>query len=229
LAFEMAARGYNLGLTARRIELLEALKQEIEARYAGCQVEVEALDVTHYDEVEPCLERLCERLGRLDIVLANAGIAKAGVVGKTPLEQHLSVIDTNVNGAIATISAALVIFRRQGFGHLVGTSSIAAYRGLPRNAAYSASKAALSTFMEGVRAETLNESIAVTVLHPGYIDTAINRDLASRPFVIDVEAGARCFADLIEKRVKRSTVPRMPWMILGPILRCLPTGLIAKM
>ncbi len=229
LAFEMAARGYNLGLTARRLELLEALKQDLQQQFTQCQVEIEALDVTEYDQVAPSLERLCEKLGKLDIVLANAGIAKAGVVGKKPLEQHLQVIDTNVNGAIATLSAALVIFRRQGFGHLVGTSSIAAYRGLPRNAAYSASKAALSTFMEALRAETLRDNIDVTVLHPGYIDTAINRDLASRPFVIDVKQGARCFADLIEKRVKRSTVPRMPWALVGPLLRCLPTSIIARM
>lgn len=86
------------------------------------------------------------------------------------MEEHLKVIHTNVDGAIATLSAGLALFRQQGHGQLVGTSSVAAYRGLPESAAYSASKAALSTFMEGVRAETLGENIDVTVLHPGFID-----------------------------------------------------------
>ncbi len=229
LAWEMAGRGYDLGLTARRAELLEELKGNIESRHANCNVVTRVLDVTDYEAVAPAMTFLAEALGKVDIVIANAGIAKAGVVGKSPLELHLDVINTNVNGAIATLSAALELFRKQGYGHLVGTSSVAAYRGMPRNAAYSASKAALSTFMEGLRAETYNEAIDVSVLHPGYIDTAINRDLKSRPFVIDVEAGAKMFADLIEKKVKRACVPRFPWGVVGPLLRHLPTRVIAKM
>lgn len=229
LAWEMAKRGYSLGLTARRAEKLEALKQDIQAAYPNCQVELSAFDVSCYDSVPPALASLKERLGTIDILLANAGIAKSGKVDKTPWQQHIEVINTNVNGAIVTLSEGLKIFKEQGFGHLVGTSSVAAFRGLPNNAAYSASKAALATFMEALRAETNKQNIDITVLYPGFIDTAINRDLKSRPFVINVEEGAKIFADLIEAKVARSTVPKWPWSVLGNVIKALPTSMIAKM
>ncbi|WP_416398871.1 SDR family oxidoreductase [Allohahella sp. A8] len=229
LAFEMAERGYDLGLTARRLERLEAIAEDIAARYPETQIAVEALDVTAYETVQPVFDKLAGALGKIDIVLANAGIARGGKVGTMPLADNLMTIDTNVNGAIATVSAALKIFRQQGHGHLVATSSLAAYRGMPRNAAYCASKAALSTFMEAVRAETYKEKIAVTVLHPGYIDTEINRHLKSRPFLITVEKGAKIFADLIEKKVARATVPVHLAGVLRPLLKLLPTRLIARM
>ncbi|MDX1451736.1 MAG: SDR family oxidoreductase [Oleiphilaceae bacterium] len=229
LAQQMAKRGYDLALCARRIERLEQLKSEIRQQVPGCQVEIAALDVTHTAEVWPVIQSLQQKLGKLDIVVVNAGIARAGKLGQSDLQCHLDVINTNVQGAIATVDAALRVFREQGHGHLVATSSVAAFRGMPRNAAYSASKAALSCFMEGVRAETVNENIEVTVLHPGFIDTAINRDLPSRPFVIDVEKGARIFADRIEAKSKRACVPGWPWSLLGPVLKVLPTAAIAKM
>ncbi len=229
LAWEMAARGYTLGLCARRLDKLKTLKKSILKAYPGCAIDVAQLDVCEYDKIGPVLTKFKEDLGTLDIVLANAGIARAGKVGATPWQQHVEVINTNVNGAIVTLSEALKIFREQGHGHLVGTASVAAYRGLPNNAAYSASKAALATFMEGIRAETLNEAIDVTVIYPGFIDTAINRNMKSRPFVITVEEGAKLFADLIEAKVTSSTVPKWPWSLLGSFIKVLPTWLLSKM
>jgi len=229
LAWEMAARGYNLGLTARRIGLLEILKDEIQKKYPAIAVCVQVMDVTDYEQQEVVLAALHQQLGKIDILVVNAGIAIAGKVGLMPLTDQLSVINTNLNGAIATVSSGLKIFRQQGYGHLVATSSIAAFRGLSRNAAYCASKSGLTTFMEAVRVETYKENIDVTILHPGYIDTEINRSLASRPFVIGVEKGASIFAGLIERKVASSTVPQFPWNVVGPLLKVLPTSLIAKM
>ena len=229
LAFEMAKRGYTLGLCARRLDKLKSLKKEILKTYPGCAVDVAQLDVTDYDKIGPVLNKFKADLGTLDIVLANAGIARAGKVGKAPWQNMIEVVETNVNGAMVTLSEALKIFREQGHGQLVGTSSVAAYRGLPNNAAYSASKAALATFMEAIRAETVNENIDVTVLYPGFIDTAINRDMKSRPFVIPVEEGARLFADLIEEKVASATVPKWPWSLLGSFMKVLPTSVLSKM
>jgi short-subunit dehydrogenase len=229
LAWEMASRGYNLGLSARRIALLETLKDEIQKKYPAITVCVQAMDVTDYELQEEVLNALHQQLGSIDILVVNAGIAIAGKTGIMPLSDQLAVINTNLNGAIATVSSGLKIFRKQGYGHLVATSSIAAFRGLSRNAAYCASKSGLSTFMEAVRVETYKENIDVTVLHPGYIDTEINRSLASRPFVIGVEKGARIFANLIERKVASSMVPQFPWNLVAPMLKVLPTSLIAKM
>jgi len=229
LSWVMAARGYNLGLTARRIELLEKLKDEIQKEYPSIIVCVQVMDVTDYEQQEAVLAALHQQLGKIDILVVNAGIAIAGKTGLMPLSDQLAVINTNLNGAIATVASGLKIFRQQGHGHLVATSSIAAFRGLSRNAAYCASKSGFTTFMEAVRVETYKENIDVTVLHPGYIDTEINRGLASRPFVIGVEKGASIYANLIERKVASSTVPKFPWNMVGPLLKVLPTSLIAKM
>lgn len=228
LAMEMAKRGYNLALSARRDNLLEDLKQEIQKNFPSRTVVTEVLDVTDYSQVEKVFSRFSESLGSLDIVVANAGISRSGKVEKAPLDDQLAVINTNLNGAIATVNAALKAFRSQGHGQIVATASVAGYRGLPGNAAYSASKAALATFMEAVRLETLDDNIDVTVINPGFIDTEINRSLPVRPFVIDVVKGARLMADLIEKKVKVSTVPRLPWAVVGPLIRILPDSLVSK-
>jgi len=229
LAWEMASRGYNLGLTSRRRSILEKLKLEINAQYPDLLICVAPLDVSQFSDIQHVMSQLHSELGGIDILVANAGIAKSGRIGVVPLEDQLQVIDTNLSGAIATISSGVSLFREQGYGHVVATSSIAGYLGIPRNGAYSASKAGLSIFMESLRAETYKENIDVTVINPGYIDTALNRGMKSRPFVIDVKEGARQFASLIEKKVKVATVPKYPWNVLGLIMKVLPVSLITKM
>jgi short-subunit dehydrogenase len=130
---------------------------------------------------------------------------------------------------MATIDAAVTLFRHQdGGGQIVGIGSVAGVRGLPGSGSYSASKAAIATYLEAVRAETYGEPITVTTLAPGYIDTPINQDMKSRPFLIDAEKGARIMADLIERGVGYATVPRMPWTVIAPLLRVLPTSLLAR-
>jgi NAD(P)-dependent dehydrogenase (short-subunit alcohol dehydrogenase family) len=107
-------------------------------------------------------------------------------------------------------------------------ASVAGVRGLPGSGSYSASKAAVAVYLESVRAETHREPITVTTIAPGYIDTPINRDMKSRPFVIGVDKGGRITADLIERGVGYATVPRMPWTLVAPLLRVLPTSWLAR-
>jgi short-subunit dehydrogenase len=133
-----------------------------------------------------------------------------------------------VIGALATVDAAVALFRKQGGGHIVGITSVAGFRGLPTSASYSASKAALDTYLDAVRVETHHEPIQVTALAPGYIDTPINQDMPNRPFLISVEEGARIAADLIERGVGHATVPRLPWTLIAPLLRRAPTALLAR-
>jgi NAD(P)-dependent dehydrogenase (short-subunit alcohol dehydrogenase family) len=122
----------------------------------------------------------------------------------------------------------VALFRRQGGGQIVGVSSVAGVRGLPGSGSYSASKAGVAVYLESVRAETYKEPITVTTIAPGYIDTPINQDMKSRPFLIDVEKGAQITADLIERGVGYSTVPRFPWTVVAPLLRVLPTSWLAR-
>ncbi len=228
LALELAGRGYDLFVCARRLDLLDQLRAEIASAHPARRVEVRQLDVTDDADVAAAIEEAAEKLGRCDIVVANAGLGSSGPVGEGRMERDRMVVETNLIGAMATIDAALALFRRQGGGQIVGVASVAGARGLPGSGSYSASKAGLAVYLDSVRAETHREPINVTTIAPGYIDTPINQDMKSRPFLIDVAKGARITADLIERRVGYATVPRFPWTVVAPLLRVLPTSWLAR-
>jgi short-subunit dehydrogenase len=227
LAHEYAARGWDLCLAARRLETLESLKAEIAADYPHCVVCTYALDVTRYDDVFTTLQAAVEQLGRVDLVIANAGIGSRGYVGHGHFDDHRAIIETNVIGAMATCDAAIKLFKKQGTGHLVVISSVAAFRGLPGGSAYSASKAAIATYADAIRAETYASGIKVTTIYPGFIDTPINQSNPSRPFLITVERGAKLIADRIDRGVQSAVVPTFPWLLLKWLAKIIPTSLLA--
>jgi len=228
LAYELAGRGYALALTARRMETLEEIQKDIQDRHPEVAVVTHPLDVTAYESVPGVIAACAENLGGLDILFANAGISRGEKVGQGRFDKARLTIETNLLGAMAAIDAAMAHFLEQGHGHVVGVASFTAFRGMPRMASYCASKAGLAIYLESLRAEVLRKDIHVTVLYPGYIDTPLNSMLKSRPFVISAEKGAALIAGMIERRVKRSTVPVWPWCLLGRLLKWLPTSVIAK-
>lgn len=228
VALEMASRGYDLALTARRLERLEDLKGRITAAHPSCKVEVAQLDVTNADAVVSCVNDLWDRCGGFDIALANAGIGEDGPAGTGVLDRQLDMIDTNIKGFVATIDAvtAKMVERGQG-GHIVGVASVAAYRGLPGSGVYSGSKAFVITYMDALRLQLRGTGIKTTILSPGFIDTAINERLGDkRMFLVDVKTGAKAFGDLIEKQVKHKTVPVMPWTVMGWLMKRIPDSLV---
>ncbi|OZG75345.1 short chain dehydrogenase [Hahella sp. CCB-MM4] len=228
LALEFSRRGYHLGLVSRRLEALESLAAQIQATHPSIQVECRALNVNEIAQIKPVIQDLRDSLGKLDIVIANAGIGGGSFVGSGHLNQDLAIIQTNVAGAMATIDAAVEIFKKQHSGHIVGISSVAAYRGMPGSAAYCASKAAIATYLDALTTELYHTPIKVTTLYPGYIDTPLNNMLKKRPFLIDVNTGAGIMANLIEKEVTVSTVPVYPWSMIGKLLKNIPRSMLAK-
>jgi len=225
LALEMARRGYSLGLTARRMPLLEDLREEI-GRIAGPAVAVElaSLDVCRTETVSPVLHALFNRLGRVDTVVVNAGSNDLCDIGGGDLGKELGLIETNLSGAIATINAAAEHFFEHGGGHIVGISSLASLQPLPRQAAYCASKAGFAMYLNVARMDLRKRGIAVTNIRPGYIATDIitEIDIGKLPFAISAEQAATEMARLIEKRAKSGIVPAFPWTLLRPLLGHLP-------
>jgi hypothetical protein len=226
LALEFARRGYHLALTARRYELLQQLKDKAHQVNSKIQIEIRKLDVTDYPSVSVIFQELVDVLGKIDLVIINAGISKLGQIGEGHFESARQVIETNVIGAIATAESAVGYFKQRGQGHLVGISSITAVRGLPTAAAYSASKIALSTYLEAARIELSDTRIKVTVLYPGFIDTPMVQKIPFRPFQISAEKAAYLMVKLIERGQEESFVPLLPWALLSPVLQRLPRRVI---
>lgn len=227
LARELAARGYDLALAARREDSLHLLAAELTARF-GRQAIVLPLDVTDYAACQDAVGLAHNALGGLDGIIANAGVGLAGKAGTGRFERYRLTLETNLIGAIACLDAAVALFREQGHGHLVAIASVAGKRGLPATAGYSASKAGLISYMESLELELHRSALDTTLILPGYIDTPINQDAGPRPFLIDVERGARLIARHIDKRSRSAYVPGWPWALIGRVLPLLPTSLIAR-
>jgi len=206
---------------------MRTLEQSIADRFPQVKIAVTECDVTDSAGAPALIRSTADALGGLDILFANAGIGLGEKIGSGNFQKSRQTIMVNLIGAMATVDAAVALFLEQGHGHVVGTCSVVAFRGMPRNASYSASKAGFANYLEALRAETYHKSIDVTVLHPGYIDTPLNQMLKKRPFVISAEKGAAIMADLIEKKKKRAFVPAFPWRFIAPVLKALPTRLLA--
>lgn len=228
LALEMAGRGYSLGLTARRMPLLEELRAEIHAKHgAQLRIELANLDVCQLDSVAPSLNDLFARLGGVDTIVVNAGVNSIMDIGQGQLDKQINLIQTNVSGAIATVDAAVAHFIQRGKGHVVGVSSLASLQPLPRQAAYCASKAAFAMYLASARFDLRKQGIDVTDILPGYIITDIvdGFDMSKLPFAISPEKAARQMVKLIARRVKKGVVPAFPWAFLRPLLGHLPERL----
>lgn len=228
LATAFASKGYNLGLAARRIDKLEALARQLEDTY-HVQVAIIALDVQQDTQVAPALSRLAQELGQVDIVVANAGISGVRRSGSGNIEIDKTIFQTNVIGAIATLDAATKMFLAQGHGHLVGMSSFSAFSPLPTSAAYSASKAALTNYMNAMRLELINKKINVTVIHPGFIKTDIAPHMDKYPFVIEADVAAQQMVRAIEINKANVIVPAMPWKAAKGLMKLMPDPLLAMM
>jgi short-subunit dehydrogenase len=224
LALEFAARGYHLGLTGRRREALESVRQAIVSRHGQLRVELALLDVTDTDAVAPAIQGLARALGGVDIVVVNAGVNDLTLVGRGDLAKEIAIINTNLSGAIATVHAATQLFLDRGRGQIVGISSLAALQRLPRQAAYCASKAGFSMYLDVARSELAGSGITVTEIRPGFVTTDIveGLDIARIRFAVSAERASEEMRGLIEKRVATGVVPAFPWRLLRPLIGRIP-------
>ena len=219
LAHELHRAGWRLALLARRLERLEALRETL-AR----ETVVRGIDVAHRDAAA-ILEHVFEELGGVDLVIISAG---TGHNGALQWELDVDTVSVNVLGFMAVAQVAMRHFLGRGRGHLVGISSMAALRG-NRAAAYAASKAFQSVYLDGLRdvARHSGHPIVVTEVQPGGVDTAMLKPdrplpaLVRRLFVASPEKAARQIVRAIQKRKKHAYITRR-YAPVAFILKLLP-------
>ena len=207
LALAFAKKGAMLGLVARRGELLRELADKCEK--AGGVARAYPADVTDPSAVEEAFQQFIHEFSTVDILIANAGI---GGNDESTRNYHppsvKKVVDVNLIGAVNAVHAVLPKMLEQGHGQLVAMSSLAGFRGLPRSAAYSASKAAMTAFFESVRLDVKDKGISVTIIQPGFIKTPLTAGRASRmPFILELEDAIPLFVRAIEKKKKFAAFP----------------------
>ena len=173
LAFELARRGARLILTARNHDRLHHVEDEINRRFTNTTAHAIACDVSHTAGTRHLAQACIDRWCGLDILINNAGIGLYGETEKTTTDDLRSVFETNVLGAMNTMSATLPLLRESGKGMIVNISSVAALYGIPYLGAYGASKAALAAISQSLRAELARDDISVLVAYLDYTESGI--------------------------------------------------------
>jgi NADP-dependent 3-hydroxy acid dehydrogenase YdfG len=162
-ARRLALAGAKVLVGARRTDRLEHLVAEL--RDAGATADFRTLDVTNQADVAAFAQFAVERFGKLDAIVNNAGLMPLSPLSALKVSEWDQMIDVNIKGVLYGIAAALPIFEAQGHGHVLNTSSIAAYHALPTGAVYCATKAAVNFITEGLRQES--PFIRTTIISPG--------------------------------------------------------------
>ena len=213
LALELSTRGAKLGLVARRQNLLDEIVDAIRLR--GAKAFAVAADVRDADAMKAAADRIRAELGPIDVLIANAGIGTTSHISQLDPNHVANVISINVLGAANSVAAVVPQMVERGRGQLVAISSLAAYRGLPKSAAYCASKAAMSAYFESVRIDLRGTGVGVTIIHPGFIKTPLTagRD-AKMPYLMELDEAIPKIVSAIEKGKKSIA---FPWQLASVV------------
>lgn len=179
IATRAAREGAAVVLGARRIDRLAALVRDIEQ--SGGRALAVACDVVDRADVDRLVAATIDAYGRIDVMVANAGIAYYGPFDTTPHEALERLVAVNVIGTFHAAQAALVAMKRTGAGHIIAISSIVGRRGIGGSAAYAATKAAQVAFIEALRAECRGTGIHASVVLPVSTRTEL-RETARQTF-----------------------------------------------
>ena len=208
LAMYFAEQGVHVFAAARGIERLESLRAEAPAG----MIEPWVIDVSDADATEARVRSLDADCGGLDLVIANAGIGEETDGKQLHWSTVKQVIDINVLGATATLCGAIPGMVARGRGQLVGMSSIAALKGLPRGSAYCASKSFLSTFLESLRFDLAPCGVVVTTIQPGFVKNEMTTKHWRRdvPFVVEQHDAVKRIVNAI---VRGDSELTFPWQL----------------
>jgi short-subunit dehydrogenase len=206
LALDLTRRGAIVGLVARRAETLAELVTQIESGQ-GKAIALVA-DVNDSGALRTQSDRLRSQFGPIDVLIANAGIGTISPALDLKAQDIADVFNVNVLGAVNSVAAVLPEMIAADRGQLVAISSLSAYRGLPKSAAYCASKAALSSFFESLRIDLRESNIDVTIIHPGFIKTPLTAGRqAKMPYLMELDDAVKKIVRAIEKRRKSYAFP----------------------
>jgi short-subunit dehydrogenase len=227
LARTLAAEGCKVGLTARRREQLSTLAGQIEK--AGGTAAIAIADVAERSQAVAAIHDLAARLGPIDLLIANAGIGAPTTVEPFNVGDIEKQFRVNMLGIVYALEAVLPQMIQRRRGHVAAISSLAAYKGLPGESAYTSSKAAVNVFMDGLRVQLRSKGIAVTTICPGFVKTPMTEvNEFKMPWLLTADEAARRIVRALKRRRK---VYNFPWQMafLMKLLRWAPDWLLERM
>lgn len=207
LAVALAKKGATLALIARREELLNELKAK--CKNVGGTARVFACDVTEPHALRQAADDFRAEFGHIDVMIANAGIGGNNKETREYRPEAVKkLIDINLLGAANAVYAVVNSMIERKSGHLVAISSLAGFRGLPKSAAYSASKAGMTAFFESVRLDVARHGVDVTIIQPGFIKTPLTSGRENKmPFLMELDDAIPLFIKAIENKKRFAAFP----------------------
>jgi len=226
LADHYARAGAHLGLVARRESLLRELEKEWTGR--GARVEVYAGDVADTGFMARSAQAFVVAAGGVDLVLANAGVAIAHRVLEGESRDIAWLMSVNAIGVTNTVVPFIPAMLKQGSGVLCAVSSSAGHRPLPGRAAYSASKACVTSFMTSLRMDLHGTGVHAMTLCPGFVHTPLTEGQKGMMFAIDVPRAVGYMVGAIESRKRTYTYP---WQmkLLKEVMARVPESVIRRL
>jgi short-subunit dehydrogenase len=226
LSRALARSDCRVGLIARRKPLLDELEAEIRSE-GGIAVSASA-DVSDRNQLRLAFEELVGAQGPVDLVVANAGVGVPTTLDPMNIETIEEMIRVNVLGVIYTIEACLPSMLERRGGQIAAISSLSAYKGMPGESAYCASKAAVNSYLEGLRVQVQGYGIGITTICPGFVKTPMTAiDDYPMPFAMDPDEAARRIILALRKRAK---VAKFPWQTTAMVklARLMPDWILAR-
>lgn len=222
LAVKLADNNFKVGITGRRTELLNELKQKKPNSFFES-----TFDITDTRIIVDKLDKLVAELGGLDLLLISSGTGDLNE--KLNFEIEKRTVETNVIGFTCVANWAFNYFENEKAGHLVAISSVGGLRGSRQGPAYNATKAYQINYLEALRqkATKLKYPIFVTDIRPGFIDTAMAKG-EGQFWVATVEKATQQIFDAIRKKKKIAYITKR-WRIIGEILKRIPRQIYDRM
>ncbi|HEX9481046.1 MAG TPA: SDR family NAD(P)-dependent oxidoreductase [Solirubrobacteraceae bacterium] len=180
-AMACAKAGAAVSLAARRLDRIEDLAERITGD-GGTALAVQT-DVGDEQEAQRFIERTAADLGRLDVLVNNAGVMLLGPIAGADTEEWRRMIDANVYGVLYCTHAALPLMLEQGSGHVVTISSVAGRFARAGGGVYNLTKFGVGAFSEALRQEVAPQGIRVTLIEPGFVATELQSH--NRPEIQD--------------------------------------------
>jgi short-subunit dehydrogenase len=227
LALRLGAEGFRVGLIARRGDALDQAASTVNE--AGGTAIAAVADVADRAALREAIAAIERHLGPTDIMVANAGFGMPTHLNPLNTADVEETFRVNVLGVIYSIEAVLPGMLERRRGHVLAISSLAAYKGLPGESAYCASKAAVNAYMEGLRIALRSRGVVVTTVCPGFVQTPMTAMNTAMPFLMSADEAARRIARTIARR--RGGVVCFPWpmtMLMSLVAR-LPDAIVARL